>query len=78
MRRRGTPRRDGHVAEEAESHRARRLRVVTGRPERAHAEVRLPSEQRIHERAGAAGGVHRRLERAGNGWWSKCLYVGSK
>ena len=63
VRRRRAPRRDRDVVEEAEPHRARRLGVVAGRAQRAHAGRRLAAQQRVDQRDRTAGGVQRRLER---------------
>ena len=66
VRGRRPPRRDRGVAEEAEPHRARRLRVMPGRAQRAHAHVGLATQQRVDERDRAARGPQGRPERPGH------------
>ena len=56
---------DGHVREQAEAHRARGLGVVAGRAQRGEAHALAAAEERLGQRAGAAGGVQRRVPGAG-------------
>ena len=58
------PGRDGHVVEQAEAHRPRRLGMVAGRAQPAKRDLRFPRNQRGHGAHRAAGRVQRRLERA--------------
>ncbi len=66
VRRGRPPRGDRDVAEEAEPHRPRRLGVMAGRTQRAHAHVRLAAQQRVDQRHRAARGPQRGTERAGH------------
>ena len=51
------PRRHGYVVEQAEAHRARGQRMVTGRPVGAEPARRRAVEQQVDERHSAASGV---------------------